>query len=93
MTVRTFRVGDIVYQHPDKRPPRRQGIPKRLDLGPGAWVVIEILDDGYVHLREEVFRQETASNGIRYPSVPTKAVAKADLLVTAEEMVAEELMA
>lgn len=93
MTIRTFRVGDIVYQHPAKRPPKNQGIPKRLDLGPGAWVVTEILDNGYVRLHEEVFRQETAPNGIKYPSVPTKAVAKADLLITAEEMVAEELMA
>lgn len=91
--IRTLRVGDVVYHDPAKRPPRNQGIPKRLDLGDIAWVITGILDRGYVRLREAEFVQRTAPNGIRYPSGPTTAVAKADLLVTAEELVARAVMA
>lgn len=90
MTKRTFRVGDIVYHDPAKRPPKNQGIPKRIDLGTRAWVIIEILDHGRVRLQEEGSEEYVSASGTRV--LPTTAVISLSALISAEEMVARKLM-
>lgn len=87
MTIRTFRVGDVVYQRPETK---RGGLPRQIDLGTGPWVVMAFRD-GLAMLSPEGEEPYRAASGTWV--FPTGAAADPTVLILAEEFVARELMA
>ena len=82
-------VGDIVYQRPETI---RGGLPRTLNLGPSkAWEVLEVRDDGYVVLGTPGEIAYLAPSGTLVN--PIRAYARVEVLILAEERLAQELMA